>query len=105
MTRFQTVMHAGFKCLSVFMIAVGITRLVMQYDSQTRRIDHLWTAFWLVTEAVVALVMASVTSWRHVLLGNASTAHKSVKLANFDYPAQLQLIDKRDCTTAHGPQT
>jgi hypothetical protein len=93
MTRHQTAMHAGFKCLSVFMIAVGITRLVLQYNSHTRRIDHIWAAFLLFIEAAVALIMASITSWRKVFFDNARPARKPFKQANFDYPAQLQLID------------
>ncbi|KAF2200384.1 hypothetical protein GQ43DRAFT_76812 [Delitschia confertaspora ATCC 74209] len=67
MTKSQTAIYATFRCLSVFMIAIGISRLVIQYDAQNHRINYIWSAFWLFMEAAIALIMASISSWRRML--------------------------------------
>jgi hypothetical protein len=66
--RLQTIINASFKGLSVFNIVVAATRLGLQYDRSTHRTDYVTVTFLLVVEASVALVMASISSYRIVLL-------------------------------------
>jgi len=102
MGRRETVNHAAFKCLSVFMIAVAITRLSLQYDQRNHRIDYIWTSFWLYVEAAVALIVASIMPWRkiffepqyrHVLRGR-----KENRMPNNHF----QLMDVNDCALGEG---
>ncbi|KAF2110778.1 hypothetical protein BDV96DRAFT_583699 [Lophiotrema nucula] len=67
-TRSHTIINTSFKSLSVFSIAIATTRLALQYDRDARRIDYIVMVFFLFTEAVVALVMASISSYRTVIL-------------------------------------
>jgi hypothetical protein len=66
--RLQTIINASFKGLSVFNIVVAATRLGLQYDRSAHRTDYATVTFLLVVEASVALVMASISSYRIVLL-------------------------------------
>ena len=102
MGRKETVTHAAFKCLSVFMIAVAITRLSLQYDRRNHRMDYVWTSFWLYMEAAVALIVASVMPWRkiffepqyrHVLRGR-----KENRMPNNNF----QLMEVNDCALGEG---
>jgi hypothetical protein len=67
-TRSHTIINASFKGLSVFSCAIAVTRLGLQYDKRTHGIRYVALTFLLVVEAAVALVMASISSYRIVLL-------------------------------------
>jgi hypothetical protein len=67
-TKSHTIINASFKSLSVFTIAIAATRLAVQYNSNQQCIDYDAVTFWLVVEAAVALSMASISSYRVVLL-------------------------------------
>jgi hypothetical protein len=67
-TRSHSIINASFKSLSIFNIAIAATRLVLQYNVKTNRIEYVTMTFWLVVEAAVALIMSSVSSWRIVVI-------------------------------------
>jgi uncharacterized membrane protein len=57
-----------FKSLSVFAMASAACRLGLQYNTETRRIDYVSLTFWLLIEAAVAVIAASISSYRVVVL-------------------------------------
>jgi len=67
-TRSHTIINASFKGLSVFSIAIASTRLALQYRAGYRQINYVALTYWLVIEAAVAIIMASISSWRVVIL-------------------------------------
>ena len=67
-TRSHTIINASFKGLSIFAIAIAVTRLALQYDSGRHRVDYMAVTFWLTVEAAIALIMASISSYRVPLL-------------------------------------
>ncbi|KAF2793285.1 hypothetical protein K505DRAFT_244729 [Melanomma pulvis-pyrius CBS 109.77] len=67
-TRSHTIINASFKSLSIFSISIALTRLVLQYNVKDHRIKYVSMTFWLAVEAAVALVMASISSYRTVVL-------------------------------------
>jgi hypothetical protein len=67
-TRSHTMINAWFKSLSVCTIAMAATRLALQYDGSSHHIRYVTLTFWLVVEAAVAIIMASISSYRVVLL-------------------------------------
>ena len=67
-TRSHTIINASFKGLSVFSIAIASTRLALQYRAGYRQINYVALTFWLAIEATVAIIMASISSWRVVIL-------------------------------------
>jgi hypothetical protein len=52
----------------MFNIAIASTRLALQYDAKENRIHYVAMTFWLTVEAAVALVMASISSWRILVI-------------------------------------
>ncbi|CAI6326602.1 unnamed protein product [Periconia digitata] len=66
--RPQALIDGGFKTLSLFAMIVAAMRLSYQYDTETKRINYIAVIFWLVIEANVALIMASITSYRSLLV-------------------------------------
>ncbi|KAI1855548.1 hypothetical protein JX266_000413 [Neoarthrinium moseri] len=58
-----------FLCLSLFMLACSITRAAGTYYNNT--LDTPWQVFWLHAEACVAVLMASVTVYRSVLVNSS----------------------------------
>jgi hypothetical protein len=67
-TRIDTIINASFKSLSVVNIAIASARLATQYAKHNRRILYVTLTFWLIIEAAVALIMASISSYRHLIL-------------------------------------
>lgn len=67
-TRSHTLINAWFKSLSICTIAMAAPRLALQYDGNSHRIRYVTLTFWLVIEAAVAIIMASISSYRVVLL-------------------------------------
>jgi hypothetical protein len=57
-----------FKSLSIFPIALAVARLALQYDTSTSRIQYVVVTFLLVVEIAVAIAMASISSYRFILL-------------------------------------
>jgi hypothetical protein len=68
LTRSYTMINCSFKSLSIFAVVVAATRLAVQYDTQTHRIQYTILVFLLVIETAVAIIMASVSSYRVVVL-------------------------------------
>ena len=66
-TLLRAALNAGFKSLSVFVIAVAVTRLAFLCDRRSQN-DQIATILWLMVEANVAVVAASVSSYRVVVL-------------------------------------
>lgn len=66
-TLLRAALNAGFKSLSVFVIAVAVTRLAFLCDRRSQN-DHTAIILWLMVEANVAIVAASVSSYRVVVL-------------------------------------
>ncbi|KAF2260533.1 hypothetical protein CC78DRAFT_584668 [Lojkania enalia] len=67
-TKSYTIINATFKGLSMFAIAIAATRLALQYSTDLHRIKYISLLFWLFVEAAVALIMASISSYRTVVL-------------------------------------
>lgn len=67
-TRSHTIINASFKGLSVFSIAIASTRLALQYRAGYRQINYVALTCWLAIEAAVTIIMASISSWRVVIL-------------------------------------
>jgi hypothetical protein len=67
-TLLRAALNAGFKSLSVFVIAVAVTRLAFLCDRRSQNNDQTATILWLMVEANVAIVAASVSSYRVVVL-------------------------------------
>jgi hypothetical protein len=61
-----------FLCLSLFMLACSITRAAGTYYNGT--LDTPWQVFWLHAEACVAVLMASITVYRSVLIGSSDAS-------------------------------
>lgn len=66
--RVKAIINASFKGLSIINIAISSTRLALQYDAQTRSIRYLSLTYWLTVEAAVAIIMASMSSYRVLVL-------------------------------------
>jgi len=66
-TLLRAALNAGFKSLSVFVIAVAVTRLAFLCDRRSQN-DQIAIILWLMVEANVAIVAASVSSYRVVVL-------------------------------------
>ncbi|OAL53848.1 hypothetical protein IQ07DRAFT_482360, partial [Pyrenochaeta sp. DS3sAY3a] len=64
----RAVINTSFKALSVFTVAIAACRLAFQYNADSHRVDYVSLTFWLVVEAVVAIIVASISSYRIVLL-------------------------------------
>ncbi|KAF1957113.1 hypothetical protein CC80DRAFT_412196 [Byssothecium circinans] len=84
-TRSDTIINCTFKSLSIFAIVIAATRLGLQYDSQARRINYVSFTFLLAIEAAIAIIMASISSHRVVLL-NWLEEHRTRKAANVSRP-------------------
>jgi hypothetical protein len=67
-TLLRAALNAGFKSLSVFVVAVAVTRLAFLCDRKPQNNDHTATILWLMVEANVAIIAASVSSYRVVVL-------------------------------------
>jgi hypothetical protein len=67
-TRSHTLINCLFKSLSIFNIAIATARLVLQYNTENHRIEYVTMTFWLIVEAAVALIMASISSWRIIVI-------------------------------------
>lgn len=67
-TLTRAAINTSFKALSVFTIAIAACRLAFQYNADIHRVDYISLTFWLVVEAAIAIIMASISSYRIVLL-------------------------------------
>ncbi|KAF2874263.1 hypothetical protein BDV95DRAFT_487300 [Massariosphaeria phaeospora] len=67
-TRSYTIINASFKSLSIFTIAIAATRLAIQINASHQRINYLPMTFWLSVEASLAIIMASISSYRVPIL-------------------------------------
>jgi hypothetical protein len=60
--------NTSFKSLSIFAIAIAVCRLALQYNTDATRINYPSLTFWLAIQANVAVIMASISSYRVVVL-------------------------------------
>ncbi|KAH6633138.1 hypothetical protein C7974DRAFT_165700 [Boeremia exigua] len=67
-TMSRAIVNTTFKSLSAFVVTIAITRLAFLCDAESQNADYTTTIFWLMVEAAVALIAASVSSYRVVLL-------------------------------------
>ncbi|KAF2193418.1 hypothetical protein K469DRAFT_550645 [Zopfia rhizophila CBS 207.26] len=79
-TRSQTIINVSFKSLSIVALAIAATRLAVQYGSRNQRIDYVLTVFLLVVEAAVAIIMASISSYRVLVIDHL--AERRMKRGN-----------------------
>ena len=70
MTRSYTIINCSFKSLSIFTVVVAATRLALQYNAQTHRIQYVTLFLLLIVETAVAIIMASVSSYRVAVLNH-----------------------------------
>jgi len=68
LTISQAVINMTFKGLLASTVAFALTRLVCQIDPKDNRISYLQLTFWLVVEAAVGLIAASIASYRVIVL-------------------------------------
>lgn len=66
--RYKAIINGSFKSLSIVNIAIAATRLALQYDKGDHRIRYVTLTFWLLVEAAVAVIMASISSYRAIIL-------------------------------------
>lgn len=66
--RPKAIINAAFEGLSIVNIAISSTRLALQYYARTKRICYIAVTLWLTVEAAVAIIMASISSYRVIAL-------------------------------------
>ena len=64
----RAIINTSFKSLSILTVAFASCRLAFQYDSKARSVDYVSLSFWLAAEAAVAVIAASISSYRIVVL-------------------------------------
>ena len=64
----HAVINTSFKSLSIFAIAIAACRLVLQFSTDASRINYVSLTFWLAIEANVDVIVASISSYRVVVL-------------------------------------
>lgn len=67
-TLTRAAINTAFKSLSIFTVAIAACRLAFQYNADIHRVDYVSLTFWLVMQAAIAIIMASISSYRIVLL-------------------------------------
>ncbi|PVI04084.1 hypothetical protein DM02DRAFT_651894 [Periconia macrospinosa] len=80
----HALIDGAFKTLSIFAIIIAVIRLALQYDTKSRHVNYITVIYLLVIEATIALIMASITSYRTVLLDYLKKTGRiqKVKLSN-----------------------
>ena len=87
--------NTSFKSLSIFAIAIATCRLGLQYNAEANRVDYVLLTFWLVIEAAVAVIVASVSSYRLVVLDHLKDHGHGVRHRH------LSLVPRARCVGAH----
>ncbi|KAH7135330.1 hypothetical protein B0J11DRAFT_502156 [Dendryphion nanum] len=67
-SKMRTIINATFKSLSVLTIAIAATRMATQYNISEQRVDYVAMTFWLMVESATALIVASVSSYRVIMI-------------------------------------
>ena len=80
----HALINASFKSLSILTVAIAACRLAFQYDADAHRVDYVAFTFWLVVEAAVAVIAASTSSYRIVVIDYLTALKSRQDL----YPAQ-----------------
>jgi hypothetical protein len=98
LTRSYTIINCSFKGLSVFAVVVAATRLALQYDAQTHRIQYVTLILLLIVENAVAIIMASVSSYRVVVLDHLAALKRKANapLQSKNYPAWCAGPDQQE---------
>jgi hypothetical protein len=68
LTMSQAIINMTFKSLLASTITFALTRLVCQRDTKYNCISYLQLTLWLIVEAAVALIAASIASYRVAVL-------------------------------------
>jgi hypothetical protein len=66
----QKIVLGVFLCLSLVMLIVSVVRVCKVKDAS--HIDGAWVVFWQQMEGVVAILMASITTFRTIFVGQGS---------------------------------
>jgi hypothetical protein len=107
LTSPHAIINTTFKSLSACTIAIASTRLVYQHNAKYDRIDYLQLTFWLVVEAAIALIAASIASYRVVVLdyfkSHIGEGQQDAYLADAESRDLLGAIGVARITTS-GPQ-
>lgn len=64
----RALINTSFKSLSVITVAIAACRLAFQYNVEAHSVDYISLTFWLVVEAATAVIAASISTYRIVLL-------------------------------------
>jgi|SRR5690242_13914940 len=67
-TLTRAIINTAFKSLSVCIVAIAATRLAILCDARSQDLNYTTIIFWLVVEAAIALIAASVSSYRVIVL-------------------------------------
>ncbi|KAH7082900.1 hypothetical protein BKA63DRAFT_402973 [Paraphoma chrysanthemicola] len=94
-TLLRAAINAIFKSLSIFTIAIAITRMSRQSMPNSQSANYIQVTFWLMVEANVALIAASVSSYRIVVIDYLTS--RSAR--------GLQLADPTQVDDRHVPST
>jgi len=84
LTLLHALVNAVFKSLSVVAVALATIRLASLYTTGTDRVDYARLVFWLVVEAGAAVMLASISVYRIVVLDSLNDGRfQTVQLTNF----------------------
>jgi hypothetical protein len=101
-TTLYALVNAIFKSLSIFAVALAAVRLESLYTPGTNRVVYSRFIFWLVIEAAAAIILASISAYRIVVLDSLKEGRfQTVQLTNFtqygDEMARKESTSRLDC--------
>lgn len=74
-TLTRAAINTSFKSLSIFTVVIAACRLAFQYNADVHRVDYTALTFWLVAEVAIAVIMASISSYRIVVIDHLLDGH------------------------------
>jgi len=87
-----------FKGLSVFATAFAATRFAILYTTSATEASYARLTFWLVIEAASAIILASITAYRIVVLESLTKNEAQLQLAGLPSDEdRLVAARSRDC--------
>jgi hypothetical protein len=106
-TTLHALVNAIFKSLSIFAVALAAVRLATLYTTGTDRIVYSRLIFWLVIEAAAAIILASISVYRIVVLDSLKEGRfQTVQLTNFtQYGDGMALEDSASRSDRYGSAT
>lgn len=76
-------------CLSVVMVAIAVARIIGTVTLGTLSVTVVWTIFWFLMEAYVAIIMASIIIIRSVLI-NRNPSDERINSPKIWYRGRLR---------------